>query len=639
GEGDLGFPTIDEGAGRVSADSRNSTFSAADLPVIFWTPESGAWVVRGAINAAWDSLGGSSGTLGVPTADETWAGDVVSQTFTGGQISYDTVTHKFTTQPAELADKLGDLKIPGDATSAINAAYRAAGGASGPLGARSGDQAAIGSDGARQDFAGGKIFYSPAVGAHAVSGAILNKYEAAGGPTGDLGFPSAGEADGGVPGTRVQPFAAQDNPVIFSSSDHGVAIVRGSMKAAWDKLGGAAGSLGVPLSDASTDGDTVTQKFTGGQISWDSKAKTFTTDPANLADSLKGLEVPAAPAPAPPAAPSAGQTHKLAWHSWWLWWIIPLAVLLVGSLLAWLTSRRRRLAGAQPESSPAAPAALDVAGEGVHWAGPGPDADEIRWPVSSPTTAETASFAEPSGHDEPAREFGGFETDSGPSEYELFTHHGAHASDEDPDTVDTAPTRVPSEFRKGYGAFDDYALTSTGRHAAIEIDEPWDEAPESGAEVMEPDIHHEGQYAVDPDVHQQVDYGFDEDFAEVVDLPPSDSGPGTAGDAATAGGFIAGEAAEHVHRYGEPEEWSRQPESPAADSEAEHVGAAKVPAPPALHLPLDNPYQAPQGYPIKGRMSTGTYHTPDSAGYDAVVAEIWFADAAHAESNGFVRAE
>jgi uncharacterized protein with LGFP repeats len=68
-DGDLGFPTIDEGPGRAP-DSRNTTFSAADNPVIFWTPATGARLVRGPINAAWDKLGGSTGQLGVPADDE-----------------------------------------------------------------------------------------------------------------------------------------------------------------------------------------------------------------------------------------------------------------------------------------------------------------------------------------------------------------------------------------------------------------------------------------------------------------------------------------------------------------------------------------------------------------------------------------
>ena len=81
-DSDLGFPTIDEGPGRAP-DSRNTTFSATDKPVIFFTPATGARVVRGPINAAWDKLGGSAGELGVPSEDEVYRGDVVSQKFTG----------------------------------------------------------------------------------------------------------------------------------------------------------------------------------------------------------------------------------------------------------------------------------------------------------------------------------------------------------------------------------------------------------------------------------------------------------------------------------------------------------------------------------------------------------------------------
>ena len=186
-DGDLGFPTIDEGPGRVSPDSRNSTFSAADKPVIFWTPDTGAHVVRGALNAAWDKVGGSSGPLGVPTEDEVFKGDVVSQKFTGGELSWNRSTKEFTTVPPDLAGQLAGLTIPEDATSAINAARRAAGGALGPLGAKQGSQYAIGQDGAGQDFAGGKIFYSPATGANVVSGQVLKKYESVGGPQSDLG--------------------------------------------------------------------------------------------------------------------------------------------------------------------------------------------------------------------------------------------------------------------------------------------------------------------------------------------------------------------------------------------------------------------------------------------------------------------
>src|SRR5712672_837237 len=110
--------------------------------------------------------------------------------------------------PPELAGQLAGLQIPDDPTSAINAARRAAGGALGPLGAAQGPPYPIGRDGLGQNFAGGKIFYSPATGANVVTGQVLAKYESVGGPGGDLGFPTTSEVDGGLAGeSRMSSFA------------------------------------------------------------------------------------------------------------------------------------------------------------------------------------------------------------------------------------------------------------------------------------------------------------------------------------------------------------------------------------------------------------------------------------------------
>ena len=165
-------------------------------------------MVRGAINAAWDKLGSSGGALGVPVADETYNGELATQAFSGGQVSWNRLTKAFTTVPPDLAKQLADLQVPIDPTAAINMAWRAAGGPSGPLGAKQGDQYPVGGDGLAQNFAGGKIFFSPATGANAVESDILAKYESLGGPGGNLGFPIANEADGGLqagqPGKRVR---------------------------------------------------------------------------------------------------------------------------------------------------------------------------------------------------------------------------------------------------------------------------------------------------------------------------------------------------------------------------------------------------------------------------------------------------
>ena len=346
GDGDLGFPNIDEGAGRAPG-SRNTTFSAADKPVIFWTPDTGARVVRGAINAAWDKVGGSAGVLGVPSGDEVYKGDVVTQDFTGVQLSWNSKTGEFTSTPPELAQQLGGLQIPGDVTTAIAAARRAAGGAMGPLGAEEGAQYKVGDDGVGQNFAGGKIFFSPGTGANVVTGQILAKYESVGGPQGDLGLPTSSEGDGGLrPSSSVVTFAAPDKPVIFWTPDFGAVIVRGAMNAAWSKLGGATGDLGAPTADQSESGDVVTQKFSNGAISWNRSTGEFSTEPGALASQLDGLEVPGLDTPQQSPAtgdqPSADGGKWYQWRQWWLLAIVPVVLLLVAVVVGVLLNRRRR---------------------------------------------------------------------------------------------------------------------------------------------------------------------------------------------------------------------------------------------------------------------------------------------------------
>jgi len=536
-DGDLGFPTIDEGAGKAP-DSRNTTFSAPDNPVIFWTPDTGARVVRGPINAAWDKLGGSAGQLGVPSDDETYRGNVVTQKFTDGEVSYDRKSKTFTTVPPELAGQLTDLQIPDDPTSAINAARRAAGGPLGPLGAAQGEPYKIGADGLGQNFAHGKIFYSPATGANVVTGQVLAKYESVGGPQGDLGLPTSSEVDGGQPNSRMTTFSAKDQPVIFWTPDYGAVIVRGAMSAAWDKLGGATGSLGAPMADQTENGDVITQRFSGGVVSWDRSKHAFSTEPANLAAQLAGLQVPGQDAPkAPPANPQASDTNGKKWFAWSWWWllaIIPVVVLAGLVAVAAMRNRRGRDDDAffdadDDEFEPSYPDGHSAELFSGHYAREGlgspPSVSGGEQHSQSPMSVWGAPPEPPEDADEAG------EDDEADTTRERVAAPEAVApqdKDEDPDKVDTTPTKLPTGIERD-------PLTDTGRHARIEIDEP------------EPN--------------------------------------GT-----------------------------------------------------ALHLPLDDPNEAPDGYPIKADTQTGLYWVPGTMLYDDARAEIWFASEELARTNGFLRA-
>ncbi|EUA31903.1 LGFP repeat family protein [Mycobacterium intracellulare] len=72
------------------------------------------------------------------------------------------------------------LQVAIDPTAAINMAGGRPG-PNGPLGAKQGGQTPIGGDGIVQNFAGGKVFFTPATGANALETDILAKYESLGG--------------------------------------------------------------------------------------------------------------------------------------------------------------------------------------------------------------------------------------------------------------------------------------------------------------------------------------------------------------------------------------------------------------------------------------------------------------------------
>jgi uncharacterized protein with LGFP repeats len=579
-DSDLGFPNIDTVAGLISSKSRVNTFSASDKPAIFWTPDTGAWAVRGALNAAWDKLGGSAGQLGAPIEDERYDGDVVSQRFSGGQLSWNSKTNTFTSDPAGLADGLAGLDVPRDPTTMINLAWRASGGLGGPLGARQGALSTIGDNAAAQGYASGKIFYSPDTGAYAVTGAILSKYESLGGPTGDLGFPVSPEADGGVPNSRISTFSAPDKPAIFWTPDTGAVVVRGPINAAWSELGGATGTLGVPTEEQKSKGDTVTQTFTGGELSWNKATKEFSSKPAELAAQLSGLEMPDGVAQTPAAPSSGGSTSdEGGFRGWWLAILLPALALL--GLMAILAQRKSRAAADGGIGS-------DRVAERDFF---GSESGDDHWPGARTT-------GEPRFGTESERDFG-FWSPRGTGEAD-----GDYDADED--AIDTAPTRIPTES--------DFAESVV---EVVEVDE-WSDGPESAA----------GRHAVS---------ALDDSVAawrlELEDFAGSSRRRHAVDESWTE------ETGAVVEERGT--QFDYEPESRfdyENEADVENTVPAEEPWRPAIHLPLADPFQAPEGYSIKGNTHSGLYYTPDSVLYESTLPEVWFASEDLAQANGFVKA-
>lgn len=631
---DLGFPAINEVPGLAGPDSRVITFSATDKPVIFWTPEHGPYVVRGAINSAWDKLGSSGGVLGVPVGDETYNGEVSSQKFSGGQLSWNRQTKEFTTEPPGLADQLKGLQVAIDPTAAINMAWRAAGGPNGPLGAKQGGQTPIGGDGIVQNFAGGKVFFTPATGANALETDILSKYESLGGPVGsDLGFPVTNETDGGIgPSSRICTFAATDKPVIFRTAEHGAFVVRGAMKAAWDKLRGPAGKLGAPVGDQAVDGDVISQQFTGGKISWNRAKNTFSTDPSNLAPLLSGLQVSGQNQPSNAAMPS--HANKFGGHSWWWLAAIPVLVLLV--VLVWVLSAwRRRRSGSE-----------DAAGYAPDH---GYDAADAPWGPEEPDLA-TEHFAL-GGSQEPERPTEAAATARVSWQRQVPTESEYGLEEEDPDAIDTDSIPVVSEEMLSEADYPDAEADYTDYTDAVpEVaeSETADDAAYVDADYADAG-YVEDEYAKDeyPDVavpHTPPDAeavtgaletaGPEDEYPDVAvldaEVEPEEgvtAEPDMSG-AAEAAAFAAGAAQRSGGRHAAADE------EDGADN-----GLAGPDGRPTIHLPLDDPYQAPDGYPIKASARYGLYYTPGSDLYQDTLPEIWLSSEEVALANGFTRAD
>jgi hypothetical protein len=123
-------------------------------------------------------------------------------------------------------------------------------------------------------------------------------------------------------------------------------------------------------------------------------------------------------------------------------------------------------------------------------------------------------------------------------------------------------------------------------------------------------------FGPDHDFDRRVDEHFDEDTDD-VDTDPTGI-PAAGGDA---------RAGRHAAADGED----------ALVTEAVPIPRI-APGQLAIHLPMDDPYQVPDGYPVKANASSGLYYMPDSALYEDTQAEIWFASEEVATANGFHKA-
>ncbi|MEU2348767.1 hypothetical protein [Modestobacter sp. NPDC049651] len=253
--GPLGYPLGDEGCGKRDGGCAQP-FEGATM---FWSAATGAHSVQGWNVVAYNHLGWENGILGYPAA-EAGCGKRdggCSQDFQGGTMMW---LPKLATL-ASAHETGGTLVVRG----ALRSEYQLLGWENGVLGypvANEGCGKRGG--GCAQEFQGGTILWSPAGGGHEVRGALRNAYQRSGWENGALGYPISDEACGKRDGGCSQEF---EGGTLLWSPAAGAHSVTGSFRDQYRAQGWENGRLGYPTSDGPTTASgPAVQLFQGGTL-------------------------------------------------------------------------------------------------------------------------------------------------------------------------------------------------------------------------------------------------------------------------------------------------------------------------------------------------------------------------------------
>jgi len=227
---------------------------------IAWSPGTGARVVlNGPVRTSWWQAEGPAGQHGYPTTD-TISGlrnGGSKQLFQRGAISY---------SPATKSQRTG---------GSIHVAWGRTGFESGYLGYPvTGEQTGLPDGGAYQVFERGFVMWSPASGAHPSMGAIRERWRQSGLESGEFGYPTSDEATGLRNGGVSQQY--QRGTIIWSPAT-GARAVTGAVHAYWASTGGQNGALGYPVGEEVRQNAFVYQLFQGGTVYWSASTGAHST--------------------------------------------------------------------------------------------------------------------------------------------------------------------------------------------------------------------------------------------------------------------------------------------------------------------------------------------------------------------------
>jgi hypothetical protein len=169
----------------------------ANRASIYWTPQTGAHEIHGAIHDKWAALGWENGDLGYPTTDESGTPDGIGR--------FNHFLKGSTEGSIYWRAGIGAFEVHG----AIREKWASMGWEGSPLGYPITDESGTSDGRGRYNhFDGGSIYWTPQTGAHEVHGDIHQKWKNMGWETSSLGYPITDEENDvvGVPGGRVSFF-------------------------------------------------------------------------------------------------------------------------------------------------------------------------------------------------------------------------------------------------------------------------------------------------------------------------------------------------------------------------------------------------------------------------------------------------
>ena len=258
--------------------------------------------VSPAIQPAWDAQGAESGIFGYPQAEAFVDVGGWMQSYQGGVAV------------------LPSGRVAQFVAGQIGLAWLNSGGLSSAVGAPTSQlYCVLVSDGCVQVFANGWYYWSPASGAHYVSGPLLQAWSDRGSETGSLGYPLGEPVHDDVGGGDWAQF---QGGVLYVDRSGRSWVIGPDLAATYADAAAGGNALGAPLADRECAGANCVQRFTAGAlVKAGSAPAQFVAGPIGAAWLASGAFSSSAGAPIGPmycnaSSTSCSQSYASGQYSW-----------------------------------------------------------------------------------------------------------------------------------------------------------------------------------------------------------------------------------------------------------------------------------------------------------------------------------